>query len=306
MRRVILGLLLGTALVAPALAQQFPSPTFQDATIRGSILGFLTLASGISVGGSGTVNGHFMVNGNTDLKSTMVTGSLETTGTATFVGLTVTTNGAAITGNSIVNGTFTSTGKLFVQANGASIVGNTSVLGTLSGLTGLSVVSGGASIVGDSTITGNTTVTGPATITGLLSTAAFSPAGNITSTGGVNTFSGVTTLTSGSVTNPGTSGNQLVNFSQFNPTLAASGFIKFPGGLKEAWGSCTTDIGGMCSVGYPTTFGSIFSVSVQPITSSSIIATVPAVTSTALSILTTLGSTGDGTAATVFWKVIGD
>lgn len=39
---------------------------------------------------------------------------------------------------------------------------------------------------------------------------------------------------------PGTTGTELVNFSQFNPTAAGNGTITFPGNVRLQWGSSTT------------------------------------------------------------------
>lgn len=62
--------------------------------------------------------------------------------------LTVSSGGAAITGNSSVTGTLTSSGALTVSSGGAGITGNSSVTGTLGVSNTLTVSSGGANITG--------------------------------------------------------------------------------------------------------------------------------------------------------------
>ena len=56
------------------------------------------------------------------------------------------------------------------------------------------------------------------------------------------------------VATAGTSGAQVVNFSQFAPNNAPVGFTRLPGGLLLQWGRASTDSGGAANVGYPTGF----------------------------------------------------
>lgn len=45
------------------------------------------------------------------------------------------------------------------------------------------------------------------------------------------------------ITNPGTTGTQAVNFSQFAPTAAFSGHIDLPGGVTLNWGNASSVVG---------------------------------------------------------------
>ena len=75
----------------------------------------------------------------------------------------------ALTGNTTITGTLTSSGALAVQAGGATITGNSTIAGTLGGLTGLTVSSGGATITGSSTVGGVTLdPSGPTATTAIL------------------------------------------------------------------------------------------------------------------------------------------
>ena len=122
--------------------------------------------------------------------------TIASTGMTTLAnGLTVSSGGAAITGNSSVTGTFTSSGALTVSSGGAAITGNSSVTGTLgvsSTLTvssgGLAVSSGGAAITGNSSVTGTLGVSSTLTVSsgGASITGNSSVAGTLTAT----TFSG--------------------------------------------------------------------------------------------------------------------
>lgn len=127
--------------------------------------------------------------------------------TITAGGLTVSAGGATVTGNSTITGTLGGLTGLTVASGGATITGNSTITGTLGGLTGFTIASGGAGITGNSTVTGTLTVTGVAT------------AAN------------------------GTTGTQVVNFSQFPATLASTGTHTFPSGLIIKWGTGTYTAG---------------------------------------------------------------
>jgi hypothetical protein len=66
----------------------------------------------------------------------------------------------------------------------------------------------------------------------------------------VNAQGNFTTLTAAN----GTSGTQVVNFSQFNPTLGSSGILYFPGGGIFQWGSGVSGAGGNVTINYGTVF----------------------------------------------------
>lgn len=68
--------------------------------------------------------------------------------TVTLGGLTVSAGGAAITGNSSVTGTLTSSGALTVSSGGAGITGNVTVTGSLSGTSSISTSGGNISFAG--------------------------------------------------------------------------------------------------------------------------------------------------------------
>lgn len=70
---------------------------------------------------------------------------------------------------------------------------------------------------------GTPNVTQRATVTQLLANALTTLAGQ--------TIAGTLSATNGAT------GTQVVNFSQFNPTAAASGVIHFPGGVTLQWGT---------------------------------------------------------------------
>jgi hypothetical protein len=136
-------------------------------------------------------------------------------------GLTVSASGAAITGNSSVTGTFTSSGALTVSsggatisaggltvsAGGAAITGNSSVTGTLgvsSTLTasnGLTVSAGGAAITGNSSVTGTLGVSSTLTASNGLTVSAGGAGitGTLTANSGVSVPSGGVNVT-GTVT----------------------------------------------------------------------------------------------------------
>lgn len=127
--------------------------------------------------------------------------------TVTKGGATVSAGGVAVTGNSTVTGTMTLSDALTVSKGGVTVTGNSTVTGTLGGLTGFTVASGGAAITGNSTVTGTLTVS--------------------------------STITAAN----GTTGTQVVNYSQFPATLASTGTHTFPSGLIIKWGTGTYTAG---------------------------------------------------------------
>ncbi len=63
----------------------------------------------------------------------------------------------------------------------------------------------------------------------------------------------------------GTSGNEAVNFSQFNPTNSPNGNISFPGGTMLQWGSFTATENGSGVIDFPVPFpNSAFTINVTP------------------------------------------
>ena len=121
----------------------------------------------------------------------------------------VTTAGILVgNGLTITKGGATVTaGGLTVTAGGATITGNSTITGTLGGLTGFTVASGGAAVTGNSTVTGTLTVS--------------------------------STLTAAN----GTTGTQVVNYSQFPATLTTTGTETMPSGRIMKWGTGTYTAG---------------------------------------------------------------
>jgi hypothetical protein len=125
-----------------------------------------------------------------------------------------------------INGTLDVVGALTVG-------GDVNTSGTIHAVedisTGGVLRSTGAAVIGDSAtiVSGGLSVTGGAAING----------GVIVATGGL------LVSTTGTITQPGTAGNQVVNFSQFASTLAAVGIQSLPGGYVEQWGTGSTTTG---------------------------------------------------------------
>lgn len=121
-------------------------------------------------------------------------------------GLTVGGGGAAITGNSTVTGTLTTSGKVTVSSGGTAITGNSSITGTLSTSARFTVSGGGASVTGGLTVaSGGLGVTGASSINGGLSI----PSGGLSVTGASSVSSGGLT-----VTGAGTTGSTNTFFAQ--------------------------------------------------------------------------------------------
>lgn len=65
-------------------------------------------------------------------------------------------------------------------------------------------------------------------------------------------ITGASTVTGAlTVSTPGTSGNQVVNFSQFNPNAGFAGYVRFPGGVTMQWGNST---GPSVNITFPVAF----------------------------------------------------
>ncbi|GEM_PF-6042500 len=63
----------------------------------------------------------------------------------------------------------------------------------------------------------------------------------------------------------GTTGTQVVNFSQFAPNNAPVGFTRLPGGLLLQWGRASTDASGAANVRYPAAFAThAHSITITP------------------------------------------
>ena len=117
---------------------------------------------------------------------TVSTGGIAVTGNSTITGtlggltgLTVTSGGFAVTGASSIAGALT------VSTGGIAVTGNSTITGTLGGLTGLTVASGGITVTGNSTITGGLSgVTGftctSLTVNGSASMRAITPQASAT------------------------------------------------------------------------------------------------------------------------------
>jgi hypothetical protein len=167
-------------------------------------------------------------------------------------GLTVSASGAAITGNSSVTGTFTSSGALTVSsggatisaggltvsAGGAAITGNSSVTGTLgvsSTLTasnGLTVSAGGAAITGNSSVTGTLGVSSTLTASNGLTVSAGGAAitGNSSVTGTLG-VSSTLTASNGLTVSAGGAG--------ITGTLTANSGVSVPSGGVNVTGTVT-------------------------------------------------------------------
>lgn len=136
-----------------------------------------------------------------------------------------------------------------------------------------------------------------------LSGATFAAPGAIG--GGTPSTGAFTTLTASTA---GTTGTQVVNFSQFNPSVVASGYTLLPGGLIFQWGSGTTPIGGAVAVGFPITFpAAVFSLTISvvgPGFGNGVVATVP--TTAGFNAITGNNSTGvQGGPVLFHWKATG-
>jgi hypothetical protein len=108
---------------------------------------------------------------------------------------------------------------------------------------------GSLSLAGGLTVTGGgVTATGNSTITGTLTTSA----GLTVSSGGA-TVTGNSSVAGTLTASNGTSGTQVVNFSQFPVTTATTGTTTLPNGLIMKWGTGAI-FSGVGSVTYATAF----------------------------------------------------
>lgn len=116
------------------------------------------------------------------------------------------------------------------------------------------------------------------------------------------------TASAGTVTSPGTAGNELVNFSQFAPSAAGSGYIHLPGGVTVQWG---VGVGPTAAVTFPYVFSAApwciqMTIKDAPGGGATIIAqTTTAYTTTGFTGLTVNSAAGGGSAADFFWVAIG-
>lgn len=196
-----------------------------------------------------------------------------------------------------------STRKTPVSALGAYYLALTG--GTMSG--GLTIDADGISVTGDSEITGTLSVSAAFTIaSGDLTVTAGDlhvVAGGATISGGA-TIGGDSAITGDlTVSTPGTSGNQVVNFSQF---AATSGGRALPGPVSEQWGSATTNGSGVATVLFSPQFSSALRYLTLGIQGAgSIGCNITANSRSGFDLLTFATTTGNPTAATVFWHAAG-
>lgn len=186
----------------------------------------------------------------------------------------------------------------------------------------------GLETIGDLIVGGALIVTGGLTFSGLLTTKdGIANTGTISSTGALSVASGGATIGggltvtggttsdtmnitgAGTIVTAGTTGNQVVNFSQFNPTTGANGFIKLPGGVTEQWGNATTAAGGTKAVTFPTAFSNTpWAITVSAVNSVSAtissVASAPAADKNGFTAQCNLVS-GVGTASVFYWRAIG-
>ena len=136
-----------------------------------------------------------------------------------FSSLDVTTLG--VSGNAVVSGSL-------------DVLGATSLSSTL-GVTGAASLGSSLGVTGNATVGGNLGVTGNATVSGTVGITGTATAAN------------------------GTTGTELVNFSQFPATLAVAGSEQLPNGRIRKWGTGTITLSAAAtweklSVTFPTAF----------------------------------------------------
>jgi len=164
----------------------------------------------LALTGSTAADGQTPITGNWNWQSKNISG----VGTLTTTSLSVLGN-SAVVGNSAVTGSVVIAGSASV---GTTFSAGDAVTVTKGGLTvtagGAKVTAGGLTVSADgASITGNSTITGTVTITSTATAAN------------------------------GTSGTQVVNYSQFPATLGATGAQSLPSGKLEKWGSGSTTLG---------------------------------------------------------------
>ena len=214
--------------------------------IASALTGSLAADGQTPLSGTLNANGNSITAVNAIGAASVVTTAAILAGTGVTVtkgGVTVNAGGITVAGNSTVTGTMTVSDAVTVSKGGVTVTGNSTITGTLGGLTGFTVASGGATITGNSTITGTlggltgfTVASGGAAITG-----------NSTVTGTLS-VSGVTTAANG------TTGAEVVNYSQFPATLTSAGSASLPSGLQLRWGSGSVGGAGTTAVAFSSAF----------------------------------------------------
>lgn len=179
--------------------------------------------------------------------------SVTTTGTV-GVGTNLLVSGTAVISTSLT----IAAGGIVVAAGGAGIAGGLTVttggLIVSAGTVALSPSSGNVAIspgAGNVVIapTGNTTISPTGTLT--INPTAASALNNVV-IGDSTPLAG--TFTTATVNNPGTTGNQVVNYSQFGKTIADPLKLTFPGGGALAAGTGTSSTGGTVTIAYGVTY----------------------------------------------------
>jgi len=256
-------------------------------------------------------DGQTPMTGNLNMNSNAITGATNVTASGAVSAATLTSSGAttvgttlSVTGVATLSSTLNLAGQFNINTNKfqvASASGNTTVAGTL-GVTGAATFSSTAGITGNLAVntnkfnvtaaSGNTTVAGTLGVTGA---ATFSSTG---------AFTGAVTAANG------TSGSQVVNFSQFAQSLGTSGYITLPGGLRLQWGNDASVVGNK-TTSYPVAFsgapyGVWAIVKDTPLAGTQVTVGVAASpTSTQAVFVTTNAGTGVLAAANYFWWAIG-
>lgn len=174
------------------------------------------------------LTGSVAADGQTPLSGTLNANGNSITAVNAIGAASLVTTAAILAGTGIT----VTKGGVTVSAGGVAVTGNSTITGTLGGLTGLTVASGGAGVTGNSTVTGTLTVSDAFTVS--------KGGGAIT---GNSTVTGTLTVSSTLTAANGTSGSQVVNYSQFPATLATTGTHTFPSGLVIKWGTGTYTAG---------------------------------------------------------------
>lgn len=126
---------------------------------------------------------------------------------------------------------------------------------------------------------------------------------NATTLAGV---SGTLNLTTVNTSVPGTTGTEVVNFSQFNPAASANGSTLLPGGLILNWGNAITPGGGSLAVGFNRSYATAcFAVVATTLTTSPPSTVSAVVASTSSFNATTFQSNVPQGAVTFYWVAIG-
>ena len=131
-------------------------------------------------------------------------------------------------------------------------------------------------------------------------------AGGMTLNGGLNLASGGGSVSGAfTVDTAGTSGNQVVNYSQFAPVGGTNGYTFLPGGILVQWGGMTIVSGGPTTMAWPRPFASaIWNIQLTIANQSS--GTPPSVASGTGTNLTTLQAyTNSGVTRDAYFFAIG-